>query len=177
MIKKLIKLSKKLKIIVIILQIISGNLDFEYVEFKDFFSFKECSPKIPIISWKNVSCDDESFSFTIGDGQTFKDVQNDKSLWGKLIQINYASKNFTLIAKGMRDTQGAYYHKNLDVLLMTEHGPQGGDDIFTFSKSDFYIMKIYWPVASYGKVKYNIIYKLKYSNHEEKWVSRASLLV
>ncbi len=149
--------------------IISGNLDFEYVEFKDFFSFKECSPKMSNhTGGKMVPYDDESFLFTIGDGQMFKDVQNDKSLWGKLIQINYVSKNFTLIAKGMRDTQGAYYHKKSDVLLMTEHGPQGGDEINVLRKSDFYDYKNFgWPVASYGKVKYNIIEELKYSNHEE----------
>jgi len=41
-----------------------------------------------------VPYDGESFLFTIGDGQMFKDVQNDKSLWGKLVQINYVSKNF-----------------------------------------------------------------------------------
>ena len=34
---------------------------------------------------KMVPYDDESFLFTIGDGQMFEDVQNDKSLWGKLI--------------------------------------------------------------------------------------------
>ena len=51
---------------------------------------------------------------------------------------------------------------------MTEHGPQGGDEINTLLESEFnQYVNFGWPVASYGKVKYNVIEELKYENHAE----------
>ena len=38
-------------------------------------------------------------------------------------------KSYKIIAKGMRDTQGGIYNKKDKVVLMTEHGPTGGDEI------------------------------------------------
>ena len=44
---------------------------------------------------------------------------------------------------------------------MTEHGPQGGDEINTLLESEFnQYVNFGWPVASYGKVKYNVIEEL-----------------
>ena len=153
------------------MSIISANLNYEFLEFRDFFTFPdlECSKNMSNhTGGKMILYDDENFLFTVGDGQMFSSVQKDNSLWGKLIKINFTTKKHTMIAKGMRDTQGAYYYKDSKVLVMTEHGPQGGDEINTLKEEDFSKYKNFgWPVASYGKVKYNIIDELKYENHEE----------
>ena len=68
----------------------------------------------------------------------------------------------------MRDTQGAFFYEKSRVLVMTEHGPQGGDEINSLREGEFDSYPNYgWPIASYGKVKYNVIEELKYENHEE----------
>jgi len=151
------------------ISIISADLNFSKLLFDDFFSFQECSLKMSNhTGGKMIPYDQDSFLFTVGDTQMFSSVQDDKSLFGKLIKINYSSKKFDLIAKGMRDTQGAFFYKKSRVLVMTEHGPQGGDEINTLQEAEFNNYVNYgWPVASYGKVKYNVIEELKYENHAE----------
>lgn len=151
------------------ISIISADLNFTNLKFNDFFSFEECSLKMSNhTGGKMIPYNQVSFLFTIGDSQMFSSVQNDKSMFGKLIKINYSTKKFDLIAKGMRDTQGAFFYEKSRVLVMTEHGPQGGDEINTLRESEFNGNANYgWPVASYGKVKYNVIEELKYENHAE----------
>ena len=151
------------------ISIISADLKFDNLKFEDFYSFKESSVKMSNhTGGKMVPYDKDNFLFTIGDSQMFSSVQKDDSLFGKIVKINYSTKKVDLIAKGMRDTQGASYYKKSRVLVMTEHGPQGGDEINTLLESEFndYI-NFGWPVASYGKVKYNVIEELKYENHKE----------
>ena len=51
---------------------------------------------------------------------------------------------------------------------MTEHGPQGGDEINVLKESEFNDYVNYgWPIASYGKVIYNDIKELKYKNQSK----------
>ena len=46
---------------------------------------------------------------------------------------------------------------------MTEHGPQGGDEINVLKESEFTDYVNYgWPIASYGKVIYNDIKELNF---------------
>ena len=151
------------------ISIISADLNYDKLMFEDFFSFEECSLKMSNhTGGKMIPYDQESFLFTVGDTQMFSSVQDDKSLFGKLIKINYLSKKVDLIAKGMRDTQGAFFYEKSRVLVMTEHGPQGGDEINSLREGEFDSYTNYgWPIASYGKVKYNVIEELKYENHEE----------
>ena len=66
-----------------------------------------------------VPYDNDSFFFTIGDGQLFIKAQKNKSFFGKIIKINYNDASFELIAKGMRDAQGAYWDKKSNILLLT----------------------------------------------------------
>ena len=151
------------------ISIISADLNFDNLQFEDFYSFKESSVKMSNhTGGKMVPYDENSFLFTIGDSQMFSSVQKDDSLFGKIVKINYSTRKVDLIAKGMRDTQGASFYKKSKVLVMTEHGPQGGDEINTLLESEFnQYVNFGWPVASYGKVKYNVIEELKYENHAE----------
>ncbi len=71
--------------------------------------------------------------------------QDDSSIFGKILHIDYLSKEISIISKGHRNSQGLYVDKNL--ILITEHGPQGGDEINKILVGGNYG----WPVASYGK--------------------------
>ena len=75
------------------------------------------------------------------------------------------SKNQIMFSKGHRVSQGLFVEDNL--ILQTEHGPKGGDEInkITFQKN------YGWPVASYGE-NYNSGYTIKpyyKKNHQKNY--------
>ena len=141
------------------ISIVGGSLDLELIKFKSFFTYDECSKNMSNhTGGKMITLNDDSFLFTIGDAQQYMDAQNDDSLFGKLLQISYSDKSYKIIAKGMRDTQGGIYNKKDKVVLMTEHGPTGGDEINSLKLDQFEDYANFgWPIASYGEIDYIII--------------------
>ena len=51
------------------------------------------------------------------------------SYLGKIILINKLNKDLGLFSVGHRNPQGLLYDKENDIILSTEHGPWGGDEI------------------------------------------------
>lgn len=51
---------------------------------------------------------------------------------------------------GHRNPQGLYYDKEKNILIFTEHGPKGGDEININMDIKNGIKNYGWPVASYG---------------------------
>tara|TARA_B100000989_G_C19511062_1_gene459082 strand:+ start:467 stop:1894 length:1428 start_codon:yes stop_codon:yes gene_type:complete len=74
---------------------------------------------------------------------------NDSSL-GKLIEIDINNREYRILAKGMRNSQGLYYDKSKEIIVMSEHGPKGGDEINIYRLNDFDIVNYGWPISSYG---------------------------
>jgi len=79
------------------------------------------------------------------------DAQNKNSLFGKIMFVELESKKKHLYSYGHRVVQGLYTENNL--ILATEHGPKGGDEINKILFEENYG----WPIASYGD-KYNSKY-------------------
>ena len=80
--------------------------------------------------------------------------QNDNSVFGKIIFINLDNLNYFNFSKGHRVAQGLY--ANGDLILASEHGPRGGDEI-----NKIIFKKNYgWPIASYGE-RYDFNYEAK----------------
>ena len=53
-----------------------------------------------------------------------------KIIWrGKIISIDKNSREFDLISKGHRNPQGLFYLAEDNLIINTEHGPKGGDEI------------------------------------------------
>jgi hypothetical protein len=71
--------------------------------------------------------------------------QNDDSIFGKVISINLDDNKSLIYSKGHRNIQGLYIDN--DVIISTEHGPRGGDEINKIEKGKNYG----WPIASYGE--------------------------
>ena len=67
----------------------------------------------------------------------------------KIILINKDTK-ITQYWKGLRNPQGLYYDKNNNIILSTDHGPQGGDEININLNPDN--MKIWLPIAYTGNI-------------------------
>ena len=82
------------------------------------------------------------------------DAQNDNSINGKTIFINFLDKKYSVFTKGHRVVQGLFVDD--DYVIATEHGPRGGDEINILKSKHNYG----WPISSYGE-KYDFKYEAK----------------
>ena len=97
-------------------------------------------------------------------------AQNIKSNLGKILFLNLDNYSFTQFSKGHRNPQGLYNDDG--VIISTEHGPRGGDEINIIKENKNYG----WPISSYGepynfeksdKTKYNYLKNHKKNGFEE----------
>ncbi len=119
------------------------------LKFDNIFTSKECGEYIQAGRMAiNKKDDDKNLLFSTTN-QT-PDVisnrpQNDDSIFGKIISLNLKDYSYLNYSKGHRNIQGLY--TDGDVILATEHGPRGGDEINNIIKGNNYG----WPLASYGE--------------------------
>ena len=93
---------------------------------------------------------DNSIIYSFGDVNNEKLAQDDKSIKGKIISINKNDGSFKILSKGHRNQQGLIYDKDLNLIINTEHGPKGGDEINLNFNHEEKVGNFGWPVASYG---------------------------
>ncbi|MDC1014824.1 PQQ-dependent sugar dehydrogenase, partial [Candidatus Pelagibacter sp.] len=142
------------------LNISVADLNFQTLKFNNFHSFKECGNFIQagrIVSYKHNGIDGLLFSTSnqIPD-DTDKNLhppQDDESIFGKILFFDLETKEYIIFSKGHRNIQGLYTEG--DLILSTEHGPKGGDEINRIKFKENYG----WPLASYGE---------KYSSYNSK---------
>jgi len=141
--------------------IIFGELNYELIDFEYFFKPKEC------VHSKNnldqefnahqsggriINVGNEKILFSIGDYRSRHLAQNKDSVNGKIITINVNNKTFELLSMGHRNPQGLYFDKEEQIILETEHGPSGGDEINIINFANNLSIPNYgWPIASYGE--------------------------
>ena len=70
--------------------------------------------------------------------------QDDKSIYGKILEVDLVKKDFRVFSKGHRNALGLY--SDNEVILATENGPRGGDEINRIVFNENYG----WPKVSYG---------------------------
>ena len=89
---------------------------------------------------------------TIGDYNDWKAPQQHNRNVGKIVLINSVSGKSKIISKGHRNPQGLYvYSKEKRLLIATEHGPKGGDEInLIYIDKPLNQNNFGWPIASYG---------------------------
>lgn len=135
--------------------IMMSELNYDYLDFSEFFSYKECTkdeqPSTQsggrIVAFKNGK-----ILLTIGDYGDRVLAQNVNSKFGKIISVDLKTKKYEIVAMGSRNAQGLYYEKKNDIIVHTEHGPLGGDEININKNSDSEIIENYgWPISSYGE--------------------------
>jgi hypothetical protein len=133
-------------------EIIKGNLNLEKIEFSNFFSYDECLTDINTHALGGNLSDykNNKILFTIGDGLFKGKAQDTKSKFGKIISINKDTKKYEVFSFGHRNPQGLFYDQENNLILSTEHGPMGGDEI-NIIKNNGKINNYGWPIASYGE--------------------------
>ena len=120
--------------------------------FTKIFESKECADKIMAGRIQSYVKNDNRYILLataadiLKDRVTEKDTkpQDNNSIYGKIIRINIDTLKYDIFTKGHRNILGLYVDK--DVILSTENGPKGGDEINKIEHGKNYG----WDIASYG---------------------------
>ena len=135
----------------------------ESLVFKEIIKFDECANYIQggKIDVFKVLDQNKILISTAGDILAFKNErdpkpQDDKSIFGKILLVDEYKKSFNIFSKGHRNPLGLLYDKKNKIILSTENGPRGGDEInlIKFGQNNG------WDIVSYGE---------RYSSKEEKY--------
>ena len=128
-----------------------ADLNFKELSFELFFESGEYWERYNVYSGGRFSTYKENkVLFTIGYSDVKNAAQQLDSLLGKIISIDKSSGEYKIISMGHRNPQGLYYVKDSNIILNTEHGPKGGDEININFLKDDKIPNFGWDVASYG---------------------------
>ena len=144
--------------------IISGKINFISIEFKKFFSAKKCiTEKLSEpgedfsahqSGGKIIKFDENHILLSVGDYRRRSHAQDKNSINGKIIKININNSDHEIISMGHRNPQGIYYDKKKNYILVTEQGPQGGDEINLIEVNDINNKRIKnfgWAIVSAGE--------------------------
>ena len=135
----------------ITINVYKANLNFEKINFELLFETKEFWKKYNVFSGGRLEkFKDDKILFSIGFAKDYKAPQDKQSLLGKIIAIDLNSNGYEMMSLGHRNPQGLYYHKDKNIIINTEHGQKGGDEInFNFLNLD--VEKNFgWARVSYG---------------------------
>lgn len=142
--------------------ILAAEINLSYLEFKDFYVPKNCISPLDTeflphaAGGRMVVYKNNKILLTVGDFSHFMIAQDDDLNFGKIVSIDIDTKKYKFFSKGHRNPQGLIYIKEKDVILSTEHGPKGGDEINKIIENENYG----WPIASYGIIYGHEIKKL-----------------
>jgi hypothetical protein len=134
-------------------EIYFADLNFEYLKFREFYSHGSngnCKSgvfggRLAIYNDKGSPSIIVSTKFPKNDNYPLlKNYNEDRELIILLIDIK--TKKSRPISAGHRNPQGLYVN-NENVILSTEHGPRGGDEINKIIEGKNYG----WPTSSYGE--------------------------
>ena len=134
-----------------------ADINFVKIKFKEIYRTNKCYPRQTIQGGRIQPLNfNGEFGYLLTVAANKRDNPNyiaqlDDDHFGKVIFINPQNKDNFIFSKGHRNPQGLLVtdYKNKDksnVILSTEHGPQGGDEINSLSYGENYG----WPISSYG---------------------------
>ncbi len=117
--------------------IIYSNMNYVEIKFKKFFSSEQCVHSIDnkdgefeaLQSGGRIINFNNDILLTVGDYRSRFLAQDNKSINGKIIKINTDSLEYEILSMGHRNPQGLVFDNQQNIILETEHGPMGGDEI------------------------------------------------
>ena len=143
--------------------LIFSNLNYNNINFKPLFIPDECVSSTDNkdkvfealqVGGRIVGFENEQILLTTGEFRSRFRAQDKNSTMGKIIKINYKSNNYEIVAMGTRNAQGLYFDQENKLLLSTEHGPEGGDEINLISSENLTnneVKNLGWAISSYGE--------------------------
>ena len=123
------------------------NKFFDKTIYKGEFNSEPLWPTHPSAG-KMLQYDNENILLTSGE----HGYPNNVNDFSKILLINFKkpSQFREVYASGLRNSQGITYSKSLGLIIATDHGPQGGDEINNIIRGKNYG----WPNVSYGIMPY-----------------------
>lgn len=146
------------------ISILKAEINYNFLDFKDFFFESDCVQTNVkssgfgngwgllhsggrMVIYNDVKEKKDKILLTTGELQNRTLAQDKSSIFGKVLSIDIKSKNFEIYSSGFRNSQGLLFIKEKNVIISTEHGPLGGDEINIIKKNHNYG----WPISSYGE--------------------------
>jgi hypothetical protein len=128
-------------------QLLKSEVNTEKLKFKKIYETKNCIGDILASRiHKYIHRKVEGVLLTLGASGDDRDLaQDDNSHFGKIIFLNLNGEKIEVFSKGHRNPQGITVNNN--IIISTEHGPYGGDEINKIEYNKNYG----WPIASYGE--------------------------
>jgi len=127
-----------------------SNLSFENIFFKKFFKTNDCD------SYSKLDIGGGRMKFYLNNNRkkillttsdySGNNAQDPNSSHGKLLEIDWNNASYKIFSSGHRNAQGLIVVNN-NMILSTEHGPMGGDEINLIKRNANYG----WNEASYGE--------------------------
>ena len=138
------------------IKIFRADLNKEMFEFKKFFEHQECKKDRTGMNYQHIggritSLNENNLLFSVGDFGDEDTPQDEQSIFGKIISIDLNQKDYEILSIGSRNAQGLYYDEEKNIIINTEHGPTGGDEVnVNLNPGTEKIENFGWPLASYG---------------------------
>ena len=147
-----------------------ADLSYKELKFESFLELDECIERagklysVEFGMWSQggrmLDWGSDKILFTTGNYSDLTVSQNLDSPFGKILEVNTKNGEYSVYSYGHRNPQGLLYLDAKNVLLETEHGTAGGDEINKITKGVNYG----YPISSYG----NSTRKgFKYKKHAE----------
>jgi len=138
------------------LSIISAKINYTVLKLYNAFQFEECSNEKGTNPHEGggrmVNYKEKQILLSVGSYGINKFPQDKNSIFGKIIAIDIDSGKYNIVSMGHRNPQGLNYDEEHDVILSTDHGPKGGDEInINMDRLGNSTIENYgWPISSYG---------------------------
>lgn len=133
------------------------NNTLDFLKFSIFFQTPEkiklVTPDLSHGGGRIERYKDDKLLFIIPEYGKSELSQNSSSIYGKSILIKMNDPNdYEIFTYGHRNSQGLLYDKDKDLIIASEHGPMGGDEINILIKGQNYG----WPTTFFGATGDNI---------------------
>ena len=130
-----------------------AKLNYENLIFEDFFITDHYWGGYNVYSGGRLEkYKDNKILFSIGFQGMWPAAQSTENTLGKILAIDKDTSEFEFVSIGHRNPQGLKFIEEKNIILNTEHGPKGGDEINInyLNKNNGRIPNFGWAVSSYG---------------------------
>ena len=135
------------------INIYAADMNFKKLNFKLYFQTNDFWEYYNVFSGGRIEkFSDSEILFSVGYAGVKGAAQNLNTTLGKIIKINTINKSFEIVSIGHRNPQGLRYIKDKNIVINSEHGPKGGDEINfnLLNKNNGELINYGWDIASYG---------------------------
>ena len=137
------------------IKVYRGDLNFENLYFDLFYEVDEYWAGYNVYSGGRLSTyKNNKILLSIGFNGTPSVAQSLKSNFGKIFTLDKDTAEAAIISYGHRNPQGLVYIENENIIINTEHGPKGGDEVNVNFLDKYNLPNYGWDIASYG-INYN----------------------